>query len=360
MKKMEKCVSGPVFPRAVAAAAIIVLLLVSGCATKIKVNMLQPAKYHQASLTRTVAVLPFEGKDGAAFASELESVLASVMIGGKPYFTLVDRMSINKTLSELQLSQSGLLDEKTASTVGRMLGAQGIYTGTVTANDASDTVTTQTRTECAQYKILKDKDGKPYQGPCVRYVHRYVRCTDRVASFSVAPKLVDVSTGQILYAENLSDTARSYGCDDTGLVEAKEVLLKRVKDNVKKRFRTDIAPFYTTEEIALMNSKDMIPTKEAVEKLKQGIAFAGKDRMDRACELWEDARTEAPDSPAILFNLGVCAESRGDFGTALTFYHQADRLMMKPDDNITSALKRTQKAIDNQKLLGEQLKRVKP
>lgn len=360
MKKASKEVSSSVFPRTVLTAAVVVLFLVSGCATKIKVNMLQPAKYHQASQTRTVAVLPFEGKDGAAVASELESVLAGVTIGGKPYFTLVDRMSINKTLSELQLSQSGLLDERTASTVGRMLGAQGIYTGTVTADDVNDTVTTQTRSDCVQYKTLRDKDGKTYQGPCVRYVQRKVRCTERVASFSITPKLVDVNTGQILYAENLHDTAQSYACEDMGFVEAKEVLLNRVKENVKKRFRTDIAPFYTTEEITLMNSKEMIPTKNAVEKLKQGIEFAGKDRMDRACELWEDARTEAPDSPAILFNLGVCAESRGDFETALTFYQQADRLMMKPVDGITSALKRTQKAIDNQRLLGEQLKQGKP
>jgi hypothetical protein len=35
-----------------------VFLLINGCATKIALNMLQPAEYHEASLTKTVAVTP--------------------------------------------------------------------------------------------------------------------------------------------------------------------------------------------------------------------------------------------------------------------------------------------------------------
>lgn len=355
MKKLSRLGS-------VQAGAVIVAVLFGlsaglvGCATKIKVNMLQPAKHHRASLTKTVAVLPFEGPGGAEFASEVESVLAGVMVNGKPYFTLVDRMNINRTLSELELSQTGLLDEKTASRVGKMLGAEGIYTGRVIHSDVKDSPSVQARQECVRYQILYDKKGKPFQGPCLQFRQRLVKCTERVASFTVNPKLVSVSTGQILYAQTLTDMARSYGCEDGRPPESGAVLLKHVKDNVKNQLRRDIAPFYVTEEIALMDLKDMIPTAEAREKLKQGIEFAGGDRMDRACELWEEARAEAPDSPALLFNLGVCAESRGDFETALAFYRSADRLMMKPDDNITSALKRAEKAIENQKKLGEEMR----
>ena len=42
--------------------------LFSGCATQVRLNMLLPADYHEASLTKTVAVLPFGGPDGAAIA----------------------------------------------------------------------------------------------------------------------------------------------------------------------------------------------------------------------------------------------------------------------------------------------------
>ena len=64
---------------------LLVVLLATGCATKIKVNMLKPAPYHQASLTKTIAVLPFSGKNGSEFAAELEGILGSINIDDKPY-----------------------------------------------------------------------------------------------------------------------------------------------------------------------------------------------------------------------------------------------------------------------------------
>jgi hypothetical protein len=66
----------------------IVLLALSGCATKIKVNMLQPAQYHEASLTKAIAVLPFTGPGGPEFAAEIEGVLAGIGIDDKQYFRL--------------------------------------------------------------------------------------------------------------------------------------------------------------------------------------------------------------------------------------------------------------------------------
>src|SRR5574340_224150 len=84
---------------------ICVLVLTNGCATKISLNMLQPAEFHQASLTKTVAVLPFTGPGGPQITSEVEGVLGSISIDGKNYFTVVDRNAIDRSeehTSELQ------------------------------------------------------------------------------------------------------------------------------------------------------------------------------------------------------------------------------------------------------------------
>jgi hypothetical protein len=138
-------------------SVIIFLLMLTGCATKIKVNMLQPAEYHQASLTKTVAVLPFSGPNGQEFAAEIEGVLASKSIDDKQYFILVDRASIDKTMSELQFSQSALIDQKTAAKIGTLVGAQGIYTGSVTASQVKDSLYKEKRQECVQHEIKRDK-----------------------------------------------------------------------------------------------------------------------------------------------------------------------------------------------------------
>lgn len=337
---------------------LIVLLLISllsGCTTKIKVNMLQPAKYHEASLTKTIAVLPFSGPDGQSIAAEFEGVLASVGIDDKRYFTIVDRASLDKTISEMKLSQSGLVDQRTAVKLGKIIGAQGIYTGVVSQYSYNDSPYSEKRTVCTHYETKRDKDGSTYQGACISWRNYNISCVKRIASFAVSPKLVEISTGKVLYSRNLSGNAESSGCKDTSPVQSDVVLIEKAKESVKKEFRRDIAPYYVSREIALMDSTDGIDSSEAKDKLKNGLAYADKGRMDNACELWGEARNLAGNSHALLYNLGVCAESRGDLNAALTLYKQADKKLGKPDDNISLALNRVSTAIKNQSKLKEQL-----
>jgi hypothetical protein len=335
---------------------ICAILLTTGCATKVKLNMLQPAKYHEASLMKTVAVLPFNGPSGTEIASETEGILGSVNIDGKPYFTLVDRMLLDKTISEMALSQSGMVDQRTAAEVGKIVGAQGIYTGAVTLSKCTEGHYTQERQECVQRQIKYDKKGNAYEGDCISWRKYNVNCTKRVANFSYSPKLIEVRTGKIVYSNNLTGTTESAGCEDGQPAKSDVELLGQAKEIAKREFRTDIAPHYVTHEITLMNSTDGVSVPEAKDKLKRGLEYASKQRMDTACELWGEANNLSPSAPSILYNLGVCAESRGDLDAALSLYKQADKLIGKPNDNITLSLNRVSTALKNKKKLGEQLK----
>ena len=327
-----------------------------GCATKIPVNMMQPAEFHQASLTKAVAVLPFNGSGGTEFASELEGLLASIDIGGNPYFTLVDRASLDKIISEMKLSQSALVDQNTAVKLGKLVGAQGIYTGTVTANTVRDSRYKAERAECSQRQIKKDDKGNLYEGNCIAWRKYYVNCTKRQASFAATPKLIEVATGKIIYSKNLSGSADSSGCEDASPPKSEQELLDRSRTIVKNGIRKDVAPYYLTVLVQLKDGTDGIDSGEAKERLKSGIRYAANKRMDAACELWGQARQLAPNSPSILYNLGICAESIADNETALTLYKQADKLIGKPDDDITLALMRATKAVSNQKKLQEEMK----
>jgi tetratricopeptide (TPR) repeat protein len=168
--------------------------------------------------------------------------------------------------------------------------------------------------------------------------------------------LIEVNTAKILYSRNLSSTTSSSGCEDTSPPKSEQELLDKIKEDVKRQFIKDIAPYYIAVEIKLMDSTNQIDSNEAKEKLKQGIDFADKGRMDSACEIWGQARILAPGSPSILYNLGVCAESRGDADAALNLYKQADKLIGKPDENVTAALNRVSLAIKNRQKLTEQIK----
>ncbi len=335
--------------------AFLIISLFSGCATKIKVNMLQPAQYHEASLIKTVAVLPFKGPKGKAFAAEIEGVLADIGIDGQRYFTLVDRATLDKTISEMQLSQSGLADQKTAAKLGKLIGARGIYTGVVLQNSCNDSRYSEKRSTCAQYETKRDKNGNPYQGSCIAWRDYNVGCTKRVATFAVSPKLIEVSTGKILYSRNLSAVTESAGCRDTNPVESENVLVEKAKSIVKQEFRHDIAPYYVTREIKLMDSTDGIESSAVKDKLKNGLEYADQGRMDSACALWSEAHNLAGNSPALLYNLGVCAESSGDLDNALSLYKQADKKLGKPDDDISLGLNRVAEAVKNRVKLKAQL-----
>jgi tetratricopeptide (TPR) repeat protein len=104
-----------------------------------------------------------------------------------------------------------------------------------------------------------------------------------------------------------------------------------------------------------MDSTDGINSSDAKKKLDQGMEFAKNNRLDRACELWGEARISEPYSPSILYDLGVCSEVSGELEQALTLYKEADRLLKSPDDKVSSALHRVQEDIGGKQKLREQI-----
>ena len=273
------------------------LVLFPGCAAKVKLNMLQPAQYHQASLTKNIAVLPFEGKKGREMSSEIEATLAGINIDNKQYFNIVDRASLDKVVNELKFSQSSLTDPNSAIEVGKMVSAQGIYTGMVTTLNSKDSHFREERQECAQHEIKRDSKGNESEGNCIRWRKYQVGCTKRDVTVGVTPKLVEVSTGKIIYSKNLTGTASSSGCEDRQPPTGEAELFGIAKKQIKAHLRKDVAPYYVTVEVKLMDSTDGIEGNGAKENLDRGIDAARNGRIDMACELWGAARIQSPHLP---------------------------------------------------------------
>lgn len=333
----------------------VLLIFSAGCAVKVPVHMLKPANYHEAAMSKTVAVVPFDGRGGREFASEIEGVLGSINIDDRQYFTLVDRTSLDKVMSEMKFSHSGLVDPSKAVELGKMVGAQGIYTGTVQRSFKSSYYR-ENRQECARYEEYKDKKGRTQQGKCLSYRRWNVNCTKNALTFVCNPKLVEVKTARVLYARNLSGYAEDGKCEDVGTPRSEGELLEAAKAQVKTGFRRDIAPYYETRMVKLMDSTDGMASQEASEKLKQGITWAEKRRLDKACELWGEAASLTSTSYSLAYNLGVCAESRADVAAANRLYKKAEDLLGKHDDDVSQAVIRTAEAVKNAEKLSQQMK----
>jgi len=331
------------------------LLLSAGCATTVKTNVLMPGKFDEAAKFKSVAVMPFDGPDGKALTSVVESTLASVIIDDKQYFKIVDRGSLDKAMGEMQLSMTGIVDTNTAAQVGRMVGAKGIYTGIVTASTVNDARYTEKRKKCSSYKSVTDSKGKKTD-ECAQWYDSDVSCTKRTVSFAFTPKLVEVETSRLVFSNTYDSSLETKGCsDDSKGLEDGQVMKRKAQDEAVKKLRMDVAPYYAVMEFTLKDDASDIPQAAGKAKLKDGLKFAAEKRMDRACELWSEAKVAAPNSITLLYNLGICAETQGKPDEALAMYRQVDKMLTKPDDLVNKALARTTDMVEKRKKLGQQV-----
>ncbi len=119
---------------------------------------------------RRVAVLPFAGPAGEQVSLELEGMLAQATIDGHPYFTISDRHTLQNAMNELKLRSSGLTDEQSAIRLGKFLGADGIYTGTIIVPPVTRQTHTEDRYSCPS-------NGKKLFSACQSPTKTTVTCT---------------------------------------------------------------------------------------------------------------------------------------------------------------------------------------
>ncbi|MBI5888025.1 MAG: hypothetical protein HZB82_04845 [Deltaproteobacteria bacterium] len=339
-------------------ALFILGFIMAGCMPpRVAITALRPAAFHEASKLKNVAVLPFDGNGGEDFAAKFEAMLSGINVADKQFFTVVERSKLeNISDKELKLAQTGIVDAKTAAKIGRAIGAKGVFTGTVNVLNTEDASYMERRRECAAYQTKFDKKGREYK-ECASWSDYEVSCTKRTAAFSVTPRLVEVETGKIAYSQNIAKTGQDSGCSDSGKALVSEAqLIEGTQLAVLESIKKDIASYYVTLDIQLMDSTEGLLSGEDKQRLKSGNEFAARHRLDRACELWGAAQSRSGKSPALLYNLGVCSEAAGDLNTAQDMYKKADRLTAKPVEAITLALDRVDKQIKGQGKLAEQIK----
>ena len=330
-------------------------VLTACAAPKVRSTVLVPSSYHDAAKLRHLAVLTIDGRGGKAFAAELDAALANVVAEGYPYFTLLERSRLDRLLAEQDLDARQLVDPDIAAEIGRLAGVLGLVGGKETRK-LTDTPYLDKRTLCLE-REAPPSNAKNSEGKCLRSKQYSVPCIKRELNLTFTPRVIDVATAKTVYSRELKSTKTDTVCVDSGRQLASEdVLHGQARERVIAAFVSDIAPHYETFRFNLMDSDDNISQAEALKWFESGLEFASKNRLDRACELWREADSLAPDAPALKYNLGVCAEINGELSSAQNLYRQADRLLDSPNNDISLALKRISTALANQRQLDEQMK----
>jgi len=327
----------------IACAALAALM---GCAPKVTTSVLMPSKADGISSLRNVAVLPFSGSYGTQLTPSAENVLVTAEVNGVRYFTVADRQNLNRVISEQKLQISGITDDNTAVKLGRLAGVQGIFTGTAESTVSSSNYT-ESRTKCS---------GSDSKGKCISYYDYTVVCTRKKAAITFIPKLIDVSTAQVVYSDKIYGDAEDKRCMDSGVALLSDYeLLKSAENSVMYEFRTQVAPYSANIKLTLLTDKSGLDG-DGKDLLKSAQKFAEANRLDRACAIWQEGAAKYPESPSFLYNLGLCREAEAKYEEAQELYKKADAQTDEPDKVIGSALERIKQRIEQQGRLKEQLR----
>lgn len=324
---------------------LMLLILISGCAQKVRIQAINPAEIDRASSTKRIAVVAFRN-DRVGLSSKIETNLGKFKIENKPFFTILSRSDIDDVINEQQLQNSGLVDTKTIVEVGELIGAQALISGNVRRPSLSDTYFYETRSECANKK-------------CTVLYYYDVECTRRVISLSADVKMVDVARGDIIYSDSLSRRASFEQCrDDLRTLPSRRSVAEDLAKQIANDFTYKLTPHYVYFEVQLLQKGDLDYSDEQKTLLSNALESIKHNRFDKAERVLKQLiGSTAQQSYVPFYNLGVVKEAQGDFFKAKKYYMKADNLTMKPVEAIDRAYTRINSLIDKRERTSKQLQR---
>lgn len=310
---------------------LIALLFFSGCAPTVKFDALHPAEIARAAQTKKLAVTPFTN-DRIGLADKVEAQLSRQRIDGEPYFTLTSRMDFQKVVAEQKYQNDGLLNPEDAVEMGQIVGAEAIISGRCGTPSVQDTYYYEPRTRCSKDKCWTVN----------------VSCTMRTAGLSAQLRMVDVAKGDIIFADTLEEHAQWRHCsDDSRGMPSKQMAADHLADLIAKRFAYKLTPHYVSFEVDLLDEPDIDYTDDQEQLLEYAITYLEQKRDDKAERLLRQLLDSTAQSSYVPFyNLGVIYEARGNFTEALNYYEAADRLSMEPVNEISAAVVRVRRLIE--------------
>ncbi|MDF1881080.1 hypothetical protein JHD50_07135 [Sulfurimonas sp. MAG313] len=325
------------------------IILMSGCAQKVRIKALNPAEVGAMASKKKVAITSFKN-DHVGLSAKIETQIAKYQLDKKRYFTVLSRKDLAKVMAEQKLQSSELMDETTATKIGKLVGAQALVNGEVTSSGDEGSYE-EAREKCLSY--YKDGSG------CARYKHYKVTCRTTEASVSGSINIVNMEDGSLVYADTISKNYNGDSCKDgvtnLGLLSIrtgdKKILskgqaLQMLSNKIANEFVYKLTPHYFYFNVTILDEVEYEINESTNKSFTNALALIKAGRMDKA----EKILTKVNDglngkSYVVAYDLGVIKEARAQFDSAKKFYAMADELTEAPIAEINSAVLRIDRLI---------------
>ena len=226
-------------------------------------------------------------------------------------FGVVERSRLQQVLSELQLGQSGAINEAQAAQVGQLLGVDAIITGNLSVS-AEDRWLKEER---------QDKNKNKYE----------VDCNKRLANVSATIRIIKVATGQVIGSKQSNRKEDAKRCKgDYGDLPTYDALVDQCLKVVSEELADYFTPHFELQklEFAKLEGDEY---KRFHETAKDALESYD---IDTAYLQYAAVAEQDPYNHAALFNLGVLYDAVGDYKHAQEKYVTAARLRSKEDKYI--------------------------
>ena len=258
-------------------------------AETLPVSGVYPAGNDAAAALGSIAVERFGGDDGQQVGIAAADRLRAVSIDGEPYFRVVPEGS----------------------------RAEAVLQGTAAAESRRRDASPREENVCVE----RDEDHD-----CIRREKRKIPCWEQVVNLDTTVRLVRTD-GAVVYALNSEDELPQRFCEGDER-PSRERMVRTLAERQADRLRSELAPEQRSEQIRVMEDRDGL-SRDDGRAFRDGVQLTKTDR-EAACAVWAGLEPRSPDHPSVLFNLGLCEESRGRLREAHDYYQ---RVIAGDDDD---------------------------
>ncbi|MEM9225344.1 MAG: hypothetical protein AAGA24_02440 [Pseudomonadota bacterium] len=261
------------------------------------------ARYPEAAAQRDVIVDYFSGPMGGWYTERFEAMLANATLDGRPWFRFADYA------------------------VDVPAGAVGIYSGYVDVVDHRVHEYTRTVSKCVEWDGLFDCETRAD-------VEEY--CIEETVEVVAHPRLINRASGEVVYEATYGGEASREECEEGHYhygayghhgpfgFDAPADLIRSALSETLHPIRLDVAPRNAIVRAEFV-TEALDPMVRVDPAFQQGVEAVKRDPFT-SCSVWLAMSEEYPAAPAVIHNMGACAEASSDFLTAQSHYARAAEL----------------------------------